>query len=118
MTSSFFSGFVDTDLGLTLPARSSRFIDEFSLRIGDPSRVGVGIEECFIGDGVVRDGERGEALSCRSLSKVDSGRRGVCGDHAGASLASCNILRSLREERLFLRGGPTEDGTTSATELS
>ena len=40
--------------------RSSALAGEFSLRIGDPRRVGVGIFVGFVGDGV-----RGEALLCR-----------------------------------------------------
>ena len=40
--------------------RSSALAGEFSLRIGDPRRVGVGICVGFVGDGV-----RGEALLCR-----------------------------------------------------
>jgi hypothetical protein len=108
------SGFPATDLGRTVPERAREVPGEFSFRagicIGEPSRVGVGMDDvCLAGDGVVREGVLGSALDCR-LSR-DPGR-GVCGDHKGTSSASCNVLRSLKEERRFLRGGPAVDGTS------
>lgn len=85
---------------------------EFSFRIGDPRRVGPGIDDCLLCIGVrVREGVRGEALVCFTFRCEESGRRGVCGDQVGVSSAVCNIFRSLSEERLFLRGGPELDGT-------
>ena len=45
VTSSLDSGFVVIDLGRTLPARSRAFPGEFSFRIGEPKRVGVGIDD-------------------------------------------------------------------------
>lgn len=113
VTSSFASGFAAVDFSRILPGRSRALPGEFSLRMGEPSRVGVGMADvCFICTGVVREGVRGSALDCRVSRNIESGLRGVCGDHVGTSLASCNVLRSLSEERRFLRGGPTVGGTS------
>lgn len=113
MTSSFVSGLAVIGFGRLLSTRSRTLPGEFSLRIGEPRRVGVGIEDaCLVGDGVLREGVRGEALIWRLARDGESGPRGVCGDHEGTSLASCNVLRSLKEERRFLRGGPAVDGTS------
>lgn len=108
VTSSF-----EPDFGRAAPTRSRGLPGEFSFRIGEPRRVGVGMDEvCLVGDGVVRDGVRGEALDCLFSRSTDSGLRGVCGDHVGTSSASCKVLRSLSEERRFLRGGPDVGGTS------
>jgi hypothetical protein len=111
--SSFISGLAGVDFSRTLPGRSRAFPGEFSLRIGEPRRVGVGMDDvCLTCDGVVRKGVRGSALDCRVSRNIDSGLRGVCGDHVGTLSASCNVLRSLSEERRFLRGGPAVSGTS------
>lgn len=115
-TSSLFAWLTVPDLGRKLPVRSRGVPGKFSFRIdgiGEPSRVGVGIEEvCLCNDALYR-GVRGEILVCRCSRGAGSAcLRGVCGDHSGTSLASCNVLRSLNEERRFLRGGPTVGGTS------
>lgn len=113
VTSSFASGFADIDFGRALETLSKVLAGEFSLRIGEPNRVGVGIADaCFVVEGVVRDGVRGSALDCRASREDESGLRGVWGDHVGTSLASCNVFRSLNDERRFLRGGPVVGGTS------
>lgn len=43
------------------------------------------------------------SVSSRFLGRVESGLRGVCEDHAGASSTNCSSLRSLNDERRFLR---------------
>ena len=113
MTSSFASGFANIDLGRALEALSKVLPGEFSFRIGEPKRVGVGMADaCLVVEGVVRDGVRGSALDCRPSRDDESGLRGVWGDHVGTSLASCNVFRSLNDERRFLRGGPAVGGTS------
>jgi hypothetical protein len=113
VTSSDISVFMAMDFGRTLPARSKTLPGEFSLRIGEPSRVGVGMADaCLMADGVVRKGVCGSALDCRVSRDLGSGLRGDCEDHVGTSLASCKVLRSLNEERRFLRGGPAVGGTS------
>lgn len=92
VTSSGFSNLAAMDLGRTLPGRSNALPGAFSFRIGEPSRgigdpnleVGVGMADCFTGDGVLCDGVCGEALICLVLRCEESGRRGVWGDHVGA----------------------------------
>lgn len=51
----------------------------------------------------------------RFLGKVESGLRGVCEDHAGALSTNCSSLRSLNDERRFLRvtGTASLEGGTS-----
>lgn len=67
ITSSLESGFTDIDFGRVCPGRSGPgpMLDEFSffsIRTGEPSRAGVGIdEECFGNVGVVFEGVRGES---------------------------------------------------------
>ena len=44
------------------------------------------------------------SFGSRFLGKGPSGRRGVCEDQAGASSAKLSTVRSLNDERRFLRG--------------
>jgi hypothetical protein len=115
-TSSLVALLAVPDLGRELPARSRGLPGMFSLRIdgiGEPSRVGVGIEVVCLCNAALYKGVRGEILVCRCSRGAGSVCfRGVCGDHAGTSSASCKVLRSLNEERRFLRGGPTVAGTS------
>jgi len=98
------------DFGRT---RSKTLPVEFSFRIGDPRRVGVGMDDCLGCDGVIREGVDGEALVCFTFRCEESGRRGVCGDQVGALSANCKAFKSLKEERLFFRGGPVAPIGTS-----
>ena len=123
MTSSLLSSFadceIDIDLGRRGPSRSTGFAGAFSF-MGDPRRgkgdsrrVGVGIAIGFVGEREgVRGASVGETLPCLSSRCGETGLRGVCQDHGGASSVSCNIFKSLREERRFLRGGPVVEGTS------
>lgn len=120
VTSSSTSGFIVTDFPLMCAGRSKPTAGEFSFlsvlstRSGEPSRVGVGIDEvCLCKAIVAAEGASGDSLIWRvSWRKAGSTLRGVCGDHSGTSSASCNVLRSLKEERRFLRGGPVVGGTS------
>lgn len=98
--------------GCTLPLRGSvEGTGSFSFLIGEPSRIGAGIDEvCLCEDTAVRKGVRGGEILprlsrlSRFFGRVESGLRGVCDDHEGALSANCISLRSLNEERRFLRG--------------
>jgi hypothetical protein len=112
MTSSLEVGLAEMDLGRTLERRFTASA-EFSFRIGEPRRDGPGIEdECLWPDIEDRRGVRGERLP-RPFVGGGSGVGGVCGVHAGRLVGGGNGLRSLREERRFLRGGRPETGGTS-----
>ena len=85
VTSSMTSGFMVTDLPLTWAGRSVptagtfSFLSGLSTRNGEPSRVGVGIDDVCLWSAIVAAaGAKGESLICRfSWRNEGSALRGV-----------------------------------------
>jgi hypothetical protein len=106
------------DLGRTLERKLGASAGVFSFRIGEPRRVGPGIDdECLWPDKEVRKGVLGDALPRRPFGEAGSGVGGVCGFRTGTLVGTLlgdgNGLRSLKEERRFLRRGRRVMGGTS-----